>query len=181
MSSVSRIVESRIGDLNEKINQRILKKVSCSMMLRFDLRRAEISFWFPFHKHQVGLLQCYIHQGRPNHLITWEIFSFIKKKSQICPHQVRLSHTPRQVHSIRFHVSWCSIHLLYIKVLVRALKSQMQYDFHDLNSFCRQVGDITTFRDIFTTLSSLDILGAFGDFLRPWNIFFCLLASCSLV
>ena len=147
-------------------------------MLRFDLRRAEISFWFPFHKHQVGLLQCYIHQGRPNHLITWwEIISFIQK-TQNCPHQVRLSHTPKQAHSIRFHVRWCTRHLLYIKALVRALKSQMQYDFHDLNSFCRQVSDTTTFRDILTTLSSLDI---FGDFLRPWNIFFCLLASCSLV
>ena len=60
-------------------------------MLWFDLRRAEISFWFPFHKHQVGLLQCYKHQGRPNHLIWfdtwWEMISFIKKK-QNCPHQV---------------------------------------------------------------------------------------------
>ena len=67
------------------------KKVSCSVMLWFDLRRAEILFWFPFHKHQVGLLQCYIHQGRPNYLIwfdTWgEMISFIRKK-QNCPHQV---------------------------------------------------------------------------------------------
>ena len=143
-------------------------------MLWFDLRRAEISFWFPFHKHQVGLLQCYIHQGRPNHSIWfdtwWEMISFIKKK-QNCPHQ-GIGCLIHQGRPLPFDSMSADRHLLYIKALVRDLKSQMQNDFHDLNSFCRQVGDITTFRDIFTTLSSLDILRVFWDFLRPWNIFF---------